>query len=69
MFDSAILCHLFKDGMDCREVQATTPNEICWCTPVDNSWVFCGCAEPRHMSTEEYLEYLIYLGKPDEVKI
>jgi hypothetical protein len=67
--DFAYMCRITKDGADCQEVQAKEENEICWCNVVDNSWVFCGCKNPKDMSREEALEYLIYKGKPSEIEV
>jgi len=65
----AEMCCDFSGGADCQEAWADTANEICWCTLVDYEWLYCGCMEPRNMSKQEYLEYLIYLGKDNEVQI
>lgn len=67
--DRAAMCHVFKDGADCQEALADDVDEVCWCKLVDNSWVYCGCLQPSLMSQDEYLEYLMYRGKPDEVQI
>ena len=67
--DYAGLCHQFKKGMECQESIADDINEVCWCSVIDNSWVYCGCLQPNLMSRDEYIEYLIYRGRPKQVDI
>jgi len=66
--DYAGMCHLFSDGMDCREATAEDVDEVCWCTKMD-TWIYCGCLQPSMMAESEWLEYLLYRGKPSETQI
>ena len=67
--DHASMCHEFKDGMDCQAANAEVNTEMCWCKVVDNKWVYCGCSKALEISKKEYIEYLIYSGKKNEVEI
>lgn len=62
------MCHLYDDGMDCQEIQGQFVDEVCWCSK-QPTYVYCNCMFPDIMSRYEWLEYLIYRGKPNEVRI
>lgn len=67
--DYAGLCREFKGGMDCQESLADDINEVCWCSVIDNKWVYCGCLQPNLMSREEWIEFLIYRGRKNQKDI